>query len=121
MVRDDNTSSTLISRTPTNSRSVIAWTASGLRMAWRRVATEICANWALVVPYWYIWRLLTMAYPPMVVRPQGSSMFLVTVGTPTPVSPAVPMARRSEWDVDPYVTSATLHLPAAIMALAWLV
>src|SRR4029450_13397282 len=50
-VRDDKTSSTVISRTPTNSRSVIACTASGLRMAWRRVATEMGANWALVGPY----------------------------------------------------------------------
>src|SRR5712691_2279325 len=63
IVRDDKTSSTVISRTPTNSRSVIACTASGLRIAWRRVATEMCANWALVVPYWYMWRLLTRAYP----------------------------------------------------------
>ena len=41
MTRDSSTSSTVISSTLTNCRSVIALTASGLRIACLRVATEI--------------------------------------------------------------------------------
>ena len=50
IMRDSITSATEISRTPTNSRSVIALTASGLRIACTRVATEISASCSEVVP-----------------------------------------------------------------------
>src|ERR1700744_4997954 len=39
-------------------------------------------------------------------------------GPPTP-PPPVPMARDWLWAVDPYVSSATLALPAAMSRAAW--
>jgi hypothetical protein len=61
MMRDSRTSFTVISSTLTNWRSVMALTASGLRMAWWRVATEICASCSEVVPYSCMWRWATIA------------------------------------------------------------
>ncbi len=61
IMRESITSSTVISPTPTNCRSVIACTASGLRVPWRRVATEISARSAVVVPYSCMWRWATSA------------------------------------------------------------
>ena len=61
MTRESRTSWAVISPVPRNPRSVIALAASGLRTAWARVATEMAANWSWVVPYWCMWRCLTMA------------------------------------------------------------
>ena len=64
MMRDSSTSCTEISATGVtapNSRSVIAFTASGLRIACARVATEISANCSSLVPYSYMWRVFTSA------------------------------------------------------------
>ena len=46
---------------PSNLRSVIACTASGLRIACARVATEIWARSALLVPYSCMCRWATIA------------------------------------------------------------
>ena len=59
--RDSSTSSTLISSILTNCKSVIALTASGLRIACLRVATEIWASCSVVVPYSCMWRWATIA------------------------------------------------------------
>ena len=61
IIRESTTSSTVSSRTPTNSRSVIALTASGLRIACLRVAVDMCANCSFVEPYWYMCRCFTIA------------------------------------------------------------
>ena len=54
------TSSTVISPMSRKRRSVMARTASGLRIACARVVTEISASCSGVVPYWCMWRLATI-------------------------------------------------------------
>jgi hypothetical protein len=61
ITREPTTSSTVISPVPLNCRSVIACTACGLRVPWRRVATLMAARCSAVVPYWYAWRCATSA------------------------------------------------------------
>ena len=60
-VRDSTTSLIDTSATGSKSKSVMPFTASGLRIACARVATEISANCSLVVPYSYMWRIFTSA------------------------------------------------------------
>ena len=76
-------------------------TASGLRMAWARVAVAISASCSLVVPYSCMWRVAAMAYMAMSVAPQGRSMLERGSGVPTPPRNAVPVWRAPEAEVEP--------------------
>ena len=101
------------SSTVTTSRK----SACGLCCACCEAATLIQASCALVVPYWYMWRIADIAYWFTTVGPKGYSKG-ASGAAATGARGTVPVAMPSARGRPASVISATLHLPSAIASAA---